>query len=391
MPIEIVDTEHRRYWISPDDPVPSVQRVQTVVRARLIDELTQSAPRGPVKLGSEHREMVARAAADGLVGLLGAPLRLFPDLDIQSYHPEMTIRVGGFLPRRLVAEVPQQAAFPSSFEPAPWIEVALHRRPTVLAGRTVAVSGSGTVPVANATVSMLNLWRTPPPANVDPNTVAEPPLIVSLSPGLYFDRGSASTVLNSIDLTPVVADDKELRAKVAAGGTRLRLSDAINLGSGSWVQVDADQAERREALRIDSVEAGSDPSHPATVVLSYPCRLSHEDGTRVARVLPQAPGPPNSLAVDATEHDVCVLATALAGLGAAQTVEISDAVHPFPEYHEVHSFVVTSDGEGFYRLPPLSRVARVRLRADDGMVQTDPLDLSPDYEQPVNRNDLVFD
>ena len=56
----------------------------------------------------------------------------------------------------------------------------------------------------------------------------------------------------------------------------------------------------------------------------------------------------------------------------------------FPEYQTGSLYSTTSDSNGFYRLPPLSRVASVKL-------QTPALKLvtSPDYGRYDNLVDLV--
>jgi hypothetical protein len=64
-------------------------------------------------------------------------------------------------------------------------------------------------------------------------------------------------------------------------------------------------------------------------------------------------------------------------------VEIGGGVEPI-EYQTATQYTTTSDADGFYRLPPLSRVASVKL-------QTPALTLvmSPDYGRHDNLVDLV--
>ena len=54
---------------------------------------------------------------------------------------------------------------------------------------------------------------------------------------------------------------------------------------------------------------------------------------------------------------------ALTGLAATNQIEIAGGPQP-DEYHNLLSFAVTSDADGYYRLPPLNRVAQLEIHAE---------------------------
>ena len=60
------------------------------------------------------------------------------------------------------------------------------------------------------------------------------------------------------------------------------------------------------------------------------------------------------------------------------------------EYHATSYFNAVSDAQGFFRLPPLSRVAQCALRSHDGTHIDLDVTYSPDYSQQVSRIDFVY-
>ena len=53
-------------------------------------------------------------------------------------------------------------------------------------------------------------------------------------------------------------------------------------------------------------------------------------------------------------------------------------------------FSVSSDAAGYYRLPPLSRVAQLELRAERGALIPIQMEFRPDYRVRENRLDFTF-
>ena len=103
---------------------------------------------------------------------------------------------------------------------------------------------------------------------------------------------------------------------------------------------------------------------------------------------PHAPGIDNALIADTVPGDACVLAAALVGMVAGTTVEIHGGGSP-AEFHRVFLFAATADADGFYRLPPLNRVAQVRIRVDDGATPFDAV-VTPDYGLYDNIVEFTF-
>lgn len=386
-----VDTELRRYTVSPDDAVPPVRWQQVVVHGLLLDELTDRPPRGAIDVRPHGPELLPRVSRDGLIGLLGVPGRLFPKLASQSYDLELTVDAEGYLRRTLTATVDHtvNTGFPDSFTPADLARVNLHRLATVVRGRTVVPNGSDAQPVGGAKVAITGIWRTMPPADLI--VAAQPPRLVSLQPGLYADRDSSAGVLRRLDLSPVGGEDKQLLAETPAGSSTLRLSDRINLYDQDVIQVDALDPDRGEYLTVRSTTGASSAAQPARVDTYQACALSHRRHAVVRKVVPQqaTQGPDNPLEADALAGDVCLFLQTMHGLEPAETVELTGGGPAFAEYHAVSRFVTASDPDGYYRLPPLSRVAQIELQADHNS-QLAKLKLAPDYNRRVNTRDLVL-
>jgi hypothetical protein len=82
----------------------------------------------------------------------------------------------------------------------------------------------------------------------------------------------------------------------------------------------------------------------------------------------------------------------LAGLAATHEVQVNGLPGP-DEYHELMQFSVVSDANGYYRMPPLSRVAQVEIHAEKILgPQTFQVTTTfqPDYLQRENRLDLML-
>jgi hypothetical protein len=133
------------------------------------------------------------------------------------------------------------------------------------------------------------------------------------------------------------------------------------------------------------------------VTLNYPLANEHSPGALVRKAILQAPGPTNAMARDALDGDTCLFLssmnnlTSLSTLPTLNVVEISGSA--LPEYHTLSIFSVTSDTAGFFRLPPLSRVAQVTIRAQrsgGGSASTLTITYGPDYGTYENHVDFIF-
>jgi hypothetical protein len=282
---------------------------------------------------------------------------------------------------------PVVPVIPDDFTPIDLGALAMRREPVVIQGRTVRASGGTTVPLAGATVRVIGIWRTLPPANL--SVPAEPPNFVAIQPPLYADRAAVVGHLRRRNLQPVVGDDKFLLDDVLAGATVLRLSNRQNLATGDILAIDADHPDLAEYLAIHTIIGASTVTQPARVACDHPMAYPHRRNTLVQRVTPQALGSQKQLTSAALTGDPCVFLNNLTGFATAREVQLTGGAHP-PEYHRVRQFSVHSDSAGYYRLPPLSRVAQLVIRAEHGGPIPVEQEFRPDYALRENRLDFMF-
>lgn len=143
----------RAILFSPDDPIPPVRRLQAVVSMRVTDELTGGPPDSPLSLEVKERGLFPRVTSGGLAGLVGVPQEVFPGLKTQAYSLHLTIRADGYVGRDVVVQVPQNPAFPATFT-APQRNLALHREPVVIVGRTVRSVSNAATALGGATLTV---------------------------------------------------------------------------------------------------------------------------------------------------------------------------------------------------------------------------------------------
>jgi hypothetical protein len=345
---------------------------------RLIDELTGKPPGSAVTLECDA-DATARVSGDGIVGLVGIPVHLFPNLAAQAYSLDVSISVQGYVPLTATMDFPADPQFPTRFSMVDHGDILLHRLPVTVRGRTRA-SGSGVA----ASVSITGLWRTLPPPDLDPP--AEAPNIVSLFPACLAARSSATARVRRRELVAVAGEDKTLREATLAGGAGLRLSDRINLSVGDILRIGDTDPWRVEYAEIAAIDGFTTADQPATVTLTLPAALAHDRHTVVRKVIPQAPGGDNSVHRDAAPGDRCVFLASMTDLSGASIVELYEPGGS-SEFHGVELFTTVADGDGFFRLPALSRVAQIEIEAAHG-ADTQSRVLSPDYELEENFTDF---
>ena len=380
---------NRAILFSPDDPIPPVRRLQAVVSMRVTDELTGGPPDSPLSLEVKERGLFPRVTSGGLAGLVGVPQEVFPGLKTQAYSLHLRIRADGYVGRDIVVQVPQNPAFPATFT-APQRNLALHRDPVVIAGRTVQSVTNAATALGGATLTVTGIWRTAPPAHV--TVAADPPHLVSLQPPLYADRAALTQSLRRRDLPSAAGPSKTLLDDLLPGTNPIRLSDQQGLSAGDILLIDADQPDLAEYIAIKTVPVTSTADQPTLIMLDYAVRHAHRRGAVVQEVVPQPPGVQRQFTVNAIVGDTCVFLDALTGLAAAQEVRITGPPG-LDEYHKLRLFSVTSDANGYYRLPPLSRVAQLEMHAEKTVgVQTftTTITFRPDYRQRENRLDLTL-
>lgn len=383
-----VEVAGRTYIQSYDDEVRLSDHTWALVSAHLVDEITREPPRSTITVGADMSGLFPRVVGDGLVGLVGVPQLVFPNLAIQDYDIQVTMRAEGYLTRTENATIPSNPGFPNAFAPLDLGNVFLHREPIVIRGRTVLANGNRRTAIPSASVTITGVWRTLPPA--DMVVPADPPNLVSLRPPLYFPRSAATDRLRRREMTPVLGEDKFLLEDSFSGTDTLRLSDRINLASGDTIVIDPLDPDIAEYLTISFVLGASTDDQPATVLLTYPAAKHHRANGIARKVIPQAPGSDNVFDRDAIIGDTCVFLNSMIDLDTANVVEIRGGA-TLPEYHILGHFSVTSDADGYFRFPLLSRVAQVEIQADDGGAHpTITLIFTPNYENKENRIDCVF-
>lgn len=372
------------YTVSPDQAPPAGNRFCLLAGVRLIDEQTGQPPVGAIAVTSAVEHGYSRTAEGGLAGVVGIPRRAFPALATKSYIAEFTVQVDGYVPRAVAITVPIDPTFPQTFTPPPLNDQPLHRVATQYRGRVVQKTGGVSIPKSGASVVVTGVWRTPPPATV--SVPPNPPKLVSLKPPLYFDRAAGVAQLQTINLTPVVGQDKSTLDAVAAGTSSLRLSDAIGLNNGDIVLLDPSDPDRAEYLPIATIAGGSSPDQPANVTLAYAPARVHARGAVVRKVTPGAAGPAKLFAQDGWAGDACVFLADVAGLAPSQVVQISGGAIA-AEYHAGLTLVAQTDTKGYFRLPPISRLAQVQVTAAD-LTLTQMRTVQPDYSLTENVLDF---
>lgn len=387
MPRRTVQTSERAYLVSPDRTPQPADRIRALAKVRLIDELTGQAPAGPSLIRTPLKNVYARIGADGIGGVIGTPRAVFPALNAQLYTLHMSVVSEGYVTQEIDVTVLKDLSFPDTFSPPALIDVLLHRQPTIIRGRTIRANSATTIPVPGATVRVTGIWRTPPAASASVPPSA--PNLVSLQPPLYANRKVGVSHLGRRNLTALPAS-KFLLADVLQGATEIRLSDQVSLAVGTILVIDASEPDLIEFMAIQSITGAGTADQPCTVSLAQPLAYEHRRNAVVLRANPLSPAPPTKqISVEALAGDTCVFLSSTSGLTAE--VEVSDG--STNEYHRVSTFSVASDSDGYYRLPPLSRVAQLVIEGKKTVgpqTFTAKTEFRPDYSKRENTLDLML-
>ncbi len=388
MPHQVYIDTDVTYTVAPDVEPQLGQRTWALVEAKVVDELTGQHPVAPLTVDSPNLGVTPRVAEDGIVGVAGIPVNAFSQLATTAYIVELTIAANRYVPVDMQVPIPVIPTFPALFNTIDVGQVALHRAPTVIKGRVTVSSGVTSTPAVGAAVSITGIWRTAPPANVI--IAPSAPNLISMVPALYFPRTSPSAHITQQPMAPVVGADKHLLLDAQQGSDVLQLSDCIGLLVSDVLAVDADDPFRTEYMTIQTITAASTPDQPATIQLTYPLQATHRFNAPVRKVNLGVAGSSTNFAADAIVGDVCAFVSNVATLQPATIVRVSDGVNP-PEYHAASYFTTTTDAQGFYRLPPLTRVAQLNLEANIGAVPP-PITVTfgPDYSQEEDKLDITF-
>jgi hypothetical protein len=358
---QIVVANGRPWRLLPDTPPPAqAARAQALARAQLIDELTGEPPPGRAVVVSRMPGAQPASAEGGHVGLTGRPAALFASAwPLVAPFPRLALEatLPAFLPVSLAADLSAQPSWPDAFLLHDFLQIAVHRRPTLLSGR-VASRTAG--PVVGAVVEVTEVWSTFAAigaAGLVPNAL-------SVHAGLYADRPAGAN-LRRRTLT-LQAPIRTLLRHAQAGDTVLRLSDRQGLVVNRPLAIEHGDPEREEYILIAAIDTSLAADQPAAVTLAHPLARTHGAGTAVHRTTFAAAGPANAITRAARRGDISLFVNGLNGIAPANpTIEVTGGGAP-AEYHGIAAWRTTTDAEGAFRLPPIHRVAHLRLRASGG-------------------------
>jgi hypothetical protein len=286
------------------------------------------------------------------------------------------------------------AVVADEFAPVAVADILMHRVAVTIGGRSVRrnASGIGTTPVANASIAVQGIWRTAQDVrqHLPPATAAT----VSLAPGLYAAR-AVGAALAAQDLPAVAGDDKLLVDQASSSDSSIAISNRLNLVAPpspppfSVLRIDAGNPEAAEYIGLAGADGFGGANEPGRVALDHALRVPHRRDALVQLAAPQSAAAPKFFADAGAPGDTCVFLSDIAGLDTADTVAITGGTAA-REYQQVRTFTVVSNAEGYFLLPPMSRIAQIRLQASAPALSTVTLEFQPDYSQRGNWLDIVF-
>ena len=349
---------------SPDLPPRDAERSQALLRATVLDEVLGRAAEGMVHARTNVRGAIAKSSGGGLVGVVGRPAQIFFGPAVALSPIDLRVQAKGFLPLELQAVAGPQPGYPDNFAAVDLGTIMLHRAPVTLAGRVVSRALG---PLAGATVAIDGVWPVQQRQMGPPAAANAMPALATL----YADRPAGGTLRRrTLNSAPQV---KTLQRAAPAGSQVVRLTDRLGLAAGQILMIAFPDLDRVESIVIAGVSTASSDDQPADIALEFPLKRDHAAGTQAARGVPAAGGPANAIARAARRGDVSVWTAAMAGIGPATTsVEISGGPAP-SEHHATRRYVATTNAEGHWRLPPIHRVAAVRLTASHAAIAVPPV------------------
>ena len=375
-----------------DAPRAGGRILRSLVVARLVDEIADLPLAAPVAVSTDLAGARARTSQGGIAGLVGTPDRAFPRLDASAYSFDLGFAARGFVPWRSTVALPPQPGFPDAFDDLDLGPIAMRRTPFVLTGRAVSPGAAGlTAPCPGATVSITGLWQRA--TDIDPAAGAPAVPALAVLSGLSARR-PAGTTLEIVALPPVPEAPRLLLLEAEAGDTAIRVGHSVGLLPGGVVGIDGADPDRAEHVEIASLAAPNDPNSPATAILRFPLRSRHRSGASVQRVSVPAPGPADAvLADDGAPGDATLFVDTAAALSGPRLVRIAGGASA-PEYATCAPYAVVSDADGFYRLPPLGRVAAFEVSASRPSplpaLNASATPFTPNYALYENRLDLLL-
>jgi hypothetical protein len=256
--------------------------------------------------------------------------------------------------------VPQLGNFPNAFADVNLGLVQLRRRPVVIAARTMQLGpGDRMEKLPLATVQVTGIWR----RVADLSGAAAPPDLVAIRPALSARRPAPGTTLEPVSMPSIGGPVRRLVRAAEPGAATIEVSRTGSLGAPDVVAIDPGDPDRVEYIEVHDVTGPSDPESPATVVLAFPVQQRHREGVLAMEVAPTPIGLGTAdLTAEGLPGDPTVFVATVAPFAAPAVVHITGGTAP-DEYAVASTYVVDTDGEGYGRLPPLTRVAAVEVAA----------------------------
>jgi hypothetical protein len=220
---------------------------------------------------------------------------------------------------------------------------------------------------------------------------------VYIQPPLAFSVTKDKAWLEIQSVSPAGEPVFCLRAAAAAGAVKLRLNSLAGVRKGDILLVGAEDPERSEYLFAEGLEWNEAQAGPGVILLAKPLAFGYPPDTmvrKIARSGQLASAKKISLSEDARLGDALLflkelsqpLSRRLAAGGLLWVTERKAAV----SLHRALPYRTTSNAQGYFRLPPIGKIAQVEIEArlnEERQVKTI---FSPDYRRADNRVDLIF-
>ena len=424
------------YEFAPDDPPALADRLWSLLQGRAIDEIT-AEPVAALEVSVAEPELGVRTGEGGTYTVFARPWHRFPPLAAAGYPLHLTIAAEGYIATTQVVTIPSHqrlltapapviganvitlssnaglvtgqrlligpagpdqesrtiasvgpganqvtlaaavvnlhavgsAVVPDEFAPVAVADILMHRAPVTIGGRSVRrnASGIGTTPVANASIAVQG-----------PDCIPR----------------ARSAALAAQDLPAVTGDDKLLIDQTSSGDSFIGISNRLNLVAPplpppySVLRIDAGTPEATEYIGLAGAGGLGGANEAGRVALDHALRMPHRRDALMQLVAPQPAAVPKFFADAGAPGDTCVFLSDIAGLDTADTVAITGGAAP-REYQRVRTFTAVSDADGYFQLPPVSRVAQIRLAASAPALPAVTIEFQPNYSQRGNWLDIV--
>jgi hypothetical protein len=275
--------------------------------------------------------------------------------------------------------------------------VGMRRPPVVVRGRAVRrdAATNTVTPVPLATVRLVDFWTTLaalraalPGAMTDPNPATRA-FLLSISPGLVATRDAASSQVSRQNLLPTAGSERFLVASVAAGASAIRVSDRQALASGAVLRLDADDGDIAESITVTGVRGLGAPNQEGELTLALPLRASHRSGARLHLVVPQPAAAGVAFRRDVRALDRALFVADATTLPDDIDVRLTGGATAAERQHAHHIEAIT-DAAGFFALPPVHRVAALKLRATAPPLSPIEITYHPEYGPLENWVEVVF-